>query len=111
MSVTTAGLISGTPTSDGTFPVSVTATNGSGTGSSPLVITINPAPPVITSALAASGQEGQPFNYQIAASNSPTNYGATGLPSGLSVDTTMGVISGTPAAGTGGVSYTVLRCV
>jgi uncharacterized repeat protein (TIGR03803 family) len=36
------------------------------------------------------------FNYQIAASNTPTSYGATGLPPGVSVNTTTGLVSGTP---------------
>ncbi len=40
----------------------------------------------------------QSFNYQISASGSPTSYNATGLPNGLGVNTTTGVISGTPTA-------------
>lgn len=56
------------------------------------------SPPVITSPSTAGGIAGQPFSYQIAASNSPTSFGATNLPSGLSVDTISGMISGTPAA-------------
>lgn len=53
-------------------------------------------PPVITSPLTASGNTGVAFSYQITATNSPTSYNATGLPSGLSVNTTTGLISGTP---------------
>ena len=41
---------------------------------------------------------GAQFSYQIVASGSPTAYGATGLPSGLSVNTTSGLISGVPIA-------------
>jgi hypothetical protein len=37
-----------------------------------------------------------PFNYVISASNSPTSYSATGLPTGLSVDASNGLISGIP---------------
>jgi len=37
-----------------------------------------------------------PFNYVISASNSPTSYGATGLPTGLTVDAGNGLISGVP---------------
>ena len=47
---------------------------------------------------AASGTVGSAFSYQISATNTPTSYGATGLPSGLTVNTTRGLISGTPAA-------------
>lgn len=58
-------------------------------------------PPVITSPSSAGGLEGQAFSYQITASNSPTSFGATGLPAWASINTTSGVISGTPlAAGT-----------
>jgi hypothetical protein len=53
-------------------------------------------PPAITSPLTASGTVGVAFNYQITASNNPTSFNATGLPAGLSVNTTTGVISGTP---------------
>jgi hypothetical protein len=57
--------------------------------------------PVITSSLTASGQVGVPFSYQITASNNPTSFNATGLPAGLSVNHTTGVISGKPGgAGT-----------
>jgi hypothetical protein len=37
--------------------------------------------PVITSAATASGTVGSAFSYQITAANTPTGYGATGLPS------------------------------
>lgn len=52
--------------------------------------------PVVTSPGTASGTTGVPFNYQITSSNSPTSFGATSLPSGLSVNTSTGLISGTP---------------
>ena len=67
---------------------------------------INPAvPPVITSPATASGTVGSAFSYQITATNNPTSFGATGLPAGLSVNTTSGLISGTPtAAGTSTVT-------
>jgi phosphatidylinositol-3-phosphatase len=54
--------------------------------------------PSITSASSATATVGSPFRYQITASNSPTSYGATGLPSGLTPNTTTGLISGTPSA-------------
>ena len=40
---TVTGLISGTPTTAGTYPLTVSATNAAGTGSKGLTITINPA--------------------------------------------------------------------
>jgi len=39
---------------------------------------------------------GIPFSYQITAINSPTSYSATGLPSGVSLDVSNGLIDGTP---------------
>ena len=61
--------------------------------------------PVITSPTTASGTVGQNFSYQIVANNSPTSFGATGLPAGLTVSTSTGLISGTPSsAGTSAVT-------
>lgn len=54
--------------------------------------------PVITSPSTASGTVGSAFSYQITAINNPISYGATGLPTGLSVNTATGLISGTPTA-------------
>src|SRR5437762_1543287 len=103
---TSTGLISGTPTTAGTYTVTISATNAGGTGSATLTLTINPPTPVITSSLTATGQVGVAFSYTITATNSPTSYNATVLPAGvlpagLSVNTSTGVISGTPTtAGT-----------
>jgi uncharacterized protein YhjY with autotransporter beta-barrel domain len=93
------GLISGTPTAVGTFNATMTATNGSGSDlNKPLTITITLGPPVVTSGATASGAAGFPFSYQIAATNSPTSFAATGLPPGVTVNTATGLISGTPTA-------------
>ena len=53
--------------------------------------------PVITSSSTASGNTNKSFSYQITATNSPTSYSATGLPSGLVLNTSTGLISGTPS--------------
>ncbi len=56
--------------------------------------------PTITSPGSTSGTTGASFTYNIVGTQTPTSYGATGLPSGLSVNTSSGVISGTmPACG------------
>ena len=52
--------------------------------------------PSITSSLTASATVGTVFNYATIASGTPTSYAATGLPSGLSINTSTGIISGTP---------------
>ena len=65
---------------------------------------------MITSASAATGTVNSAFSYQITASNSPTSYNATGLPSGLSVNTSSGAITGTPtASGTSSVSLKAIN--
>ncbi len=114
------GLISGTPTSTGAFMFTVAAVNRRGAGNATLTLTITDTPPpitgatsaapsslaqeirrrvpAITSPTSASGTVGIAFLYQITATNSPSSYGATGLPAGLSVNTTTGRISGTPTA-------------
>jgi hypothetical protein len=59
--------------------------------------------PVISSPLAISGNVGTAITpYSIIASQSPTSYGATGLPNGLSLDPITGQIAGTPLAATDG---------
>ncbi len=104
---TTTGLISGTPTTAGTYPVTISASNSGGTGTATLVITINTPPPVITSPGTATGTVGVAFSYQITATNNPTIYGASSLPPGLTVNTATGLISGTPTtAGTYPVTIT-----
>lgn len=63
------------------------------------------APPEITSAATAIGTVGVPFSYAITATNSPSSFGANGLPPGLGLDPGTGVISGTP--GQAGAGYVV----
>jgi hypothetical protein len=82
----------------GDFSVAISASNASGTGSATLVLTVVLPHPVITSPVTAAGTLGNPFSYTIAAINRVTGFDATGLPPGLSVDTSTGVISGVPVA-------------
>jgi PKD repeat protein len=94
----TSGLVSGTPTQAGISAVSLSATNQGGTGTRSLTLSISQASaalPEITSQTAAQGASGSQFLYRIEATNSPTSYGAEGLPAGLALNATTGVITGT----------------
>ncbi len=93
---TGSGIITGTPTLAGSYPVVLGVANSLGNSTANLTVNVLGAPPVITSASSAQGQVGVPFNYAITASGDPTSFTATGLPDGLAVNTTTGVISGTP---------------
>jgi hypothetical protein len=62
--------------------------------------------PVISSSLAQAGKVDADFSYQIAASGSPTSFGATVLPAWLTLNTTTGVITGKPT-GAGTFSMTI----
>jgi subtilisin family serine protease len=88
-----SGLILGTPTGAGTFPVHVEARNIFGSTSATVIFTISPG--AITSATSAEGVVGVPFTYQITADNDPTGYSASGLPPGFRCDPS-GLILGTP---------------
>lgn len=49
--------------------------------------------------------------FSISATNSPTSYGASGLPAGLSINTSTGQITGTPSsAGTSSVTISATNC-
>ncbi|HEY3320228.1 MAG TPA: putative Ig domain-containing protein [Planctomycetota bacterium] len=107
---TRTGIISGIPVDTHNvnpvdYSATISASNGRSTGTATLKITINPrnpAAPDITSPLAVTGAETvswsavAPFTYQLTASNSPTSFGAEGLPDGLFMNPATGVISGTP---------------
>jgi len=101
--------ITGTPTTAGTYQVSLSANNATGTGATvTLVITIQPSGPVpaINSAASVTANLNTPLSYQITATNSPTSYAASGLPVGLSLNAASGLISGTPTVA--GVSTATL---
>ena len=92
----TNGHIQGTPLASGTFPVTLTTVNLCASAQTNLLLTVTSSIPVITSALAAAGTEQVAFNYSIRATDSPTGFGATNLPQGLSVAPATGIISGIP---------------
>jgi len=95
------GVLGGIPTQSGWIEVQLVASNASGAGNPvPLHIPVA-APdnaPVITSPRVATAQVGGTFAYTVTATNSPSSFTVTGLPPGLGVDGSTGVISGVPTA-------------
>ena len=94
----TTGVISGTPTTAGNTTVTLTATNDGGSDTETLTISIAAAAvaPSVTSGKIALAQIGVPFTYTITGNNTPTSFNAANLPTGLTANSTSGVISGTP---------------
>ena len=95
----TNGQISGTPTVDGVFPVNLSATNGTGTGTMALTLTIALTPPIIISPSSVTTKPGDSFHYELKALVGSPTYTATGLPAGLTLDPISGFITGMMTAG------------
>jgi hypothetical protein len=98
------GLISGTPTTAGSSSVTVTAKDTTGaTGSASFTWTINSTTGntvTVTNPGNQTGTVGTAVSLQITATDSASGqtltYSATGLPAGLSINSSTGLISGTP---------------
>jgi hypothetical protein len=107
LGLSSAGIISGTPTATGTSTFTAQVSDSKNqVATKTFSLTILPPAPVITSALTATATTGVAFTYQIVATNSPTSYGATGLPAGLSVNPLTGLITGSPTS-SGSSSITI----
>ena len=113
LALSSSGVISGTPSSPGTFSFTVTVTdaeNPAATATRTLSILVHPAPLAITTTSLAGGQVGSAYSQTLAATGgvTPYSWSVTGLPPGLSVNPATGVISGTPQTpGTDSVTVTV----
>ncbi|MFE9425124.1 putative Ig domain-containing protein [Kitasatospora sp. NPDC006697] len=109
-----SGLISGTPTTAAGYNTTVTASSGTATGSATFQWAVRSQPTGETVTVAAPGDQsgtvGTAASLQVKATDSAgktLTYSATGLPAGLSINATTGLISGTPTmAGSNSVTVT-----
>ncbi len=106
----TTGIISGTPTTAGTYSFTVLLTDSvTGTATTPFTVTISPAP-TITTTLLPNGQVNIPYSQTLAATGGTLPFtwsiSAGSLPAGLTIGATTGIISGTPTTA-GTYSFTV----
>ena len=113
LTLTEAGVLSGTPTATGVSTFTVTAANGVGTDAvTPnITVTVTPAlaAPVFTADTPpASAVVGTPYTYTFTATGYPApTFAVTGtLPAGLNLDSTTGVLAGTPTS-PGSVTFTL----
>ena len=99
LTLSTAGVLSGTPPTAGTSSFTVELTDANGVrGSRALSLFV--ATLAITTASLNDGYTGQPYSATLAAAGGPTpfTWTVTGLPAGLSYDASTGMVSGTPVA-------------
>lgn len=100
LTMSPSGLITGTPTTIGSYPVTVTATNAAGATTKDYVLeVVTPAtPPQIRTAALGEAVVGLPYSDTIVGDGAPyPTFTATGLPPGISLSP-WGALSGTPGA-------------
>jgi len=114
LTLSSAGVLSGTPTVFGSFPVTISVTDSA---SNPLTATQNytivivPQTPAITTTRLPNGVAGTAYNQTLTftGGNGSTpvwTITAGGLPLGLSLNTATGAITGTPTNASAGNTYT-----
>jgi len=108
MSLATSGLLSGTPLTAGTFPITLTVTDSSSshlTTRESIVLTIKDAPLVISATQPPAGVQSTPypaFTFTATGGSQPITWSVSGgtLPAGLALSKA-GILSGTPTGSTG----------
>lgn len=95
--VLTASGVTPPATGDSSYPgnnVGYGAASNGDAGNGAVVIIAHIVAPAITSSLSPSLVQFQPVSYSLTATNGPTSYSASNLPSGLTLDPTTGVVTG-----------------
>jgi hypothetical protein len=110
LTLSSSGVISGTPASNGTFRFTVQVTDAGGrTATATLSISMGVPPLVITTSSFPAGQIGVPYSQTLTASGGVAPYSwllAVGpLPPGLALNN--GIISGTPLGPLGATTFTL----
>ncbi|MGO9338732.1 MAG: putative Ig domain-containing protein, partial [Terracidiphilus sp.] len=110
LTLSSSGVLSGTPTVSGTFSYTVTVTDNSGhSGTVKCSITVSAPPPVTSKCVCDSGKQGVALTPETMVGSGgvggPYTFTATGLPAGVTISSS-GTISGTPTV-SGTFNYTV----
>jgi PKD repeat protein len=99
---TTTGAITGTPQDSGSATITLTATGPEGSDTETAVISIAVGPPSIVAGQSFTGKVGEAFTQtptlEDALDRPATSWSVTGLPAGLTLNTSTGAITGTPTA-------------
>ena len=110
LTMSAAGVISGTPTTNGSYPFSVSVTDSTQNSTTGTVTIVIGSSFSITTTTLPNGTVGLSYSQTLAAAGgtSPLIWSATGVPAGLTLNATTGVLSGTPTAtGTATIAVTV----
>ncbi len=96
-----SGQLTGTPTVDGDFPITVTATNGVGSpATQPFTLDVDDAPTITSPDTVRVDTGGSITPFQVVATGNPApTFSSTGNLDGLILDPNSGELSGTPTAG------------
>ena len=112
LTLSSAGVLSGTPTVPGGFTIGFTVKDSSNpqqTATKNLLVTIQAGTLTIVTSALQPGVSGSPYSFQLTGSGGaqPYIWGATPLPTGLILNASTGVISGTPTGTSTSVTITL----